>query len=142
MFTWNLVIAGKSYYHVHWVCFFQGTGQTGALKPAINAGNQNTWVQRPRTDNGEPCKTVLGPVSSQDRRTGSVLCEMVRKNTEKEILDLVEYMPMYRRYLFSSRKHAFIIPPPPPPPLNPTFSIVKLGFTGVSIIFSYFCSKT
>ena len=26
-------------------------------------------------------------------------------------------------------------------PLKPHFYIVKLGFTGVSIIFSYFCSK-
>ena len=27
-------------------------------------------------------------------------------------------------------------------PLKPHFYIVKLGFTGVYIIFSYFCSKT
>ena len=27
-------------------------------------------------------------------------------------------------------------------PLQPHFYIVKLGFTGVYIIFSYFCSKT
>ena len=27
-------------------------------------------------------------------------------------------------------------------PLKPQFYIVKLGFTGVYIIFSYFCSKT
>ena len=37
-----------------------------------------------------------------------------------------------------SRKHAYIILTLP---LKPHFYIVKLGFTGVYIIFSYFCSK-
>ena len=37
--------------------------------------------------------------------------------------------------LQSSRKHAYIILTP----LNPTFFRVKLGFTGIYIIFSYFC---
>ena len=40
-----------------------------------------------------------------------------------------------------SRKHAYIILTPPPPNLNPIFYIVKLGFTGVNIIFSYFAKK-
>ena len=34
-----------------------------------------------------------------------------------------------------SRKHAYIVLTPPPPPLKPHFYIVKLGFTGVYIIF-------
>ena len=38
-------------------------------------------------------------------------------------------------YPHTSRKHAYIILNL----LNPTFQMVKLGFTGVYIIFSYFC---
>ena len=41
----------------------------------------------------------------------------------------------------TSQKHAYIILSPPPPP-KPDFYIVKLGFTGIYIIFSYFFSKT
>ena len=36
-----------------------------------------------------------------------------------------------------SRKYTYISLTP----LNPTFIYIKLGFTGVYIIFSYFCSK-
>ena len=38
----------------------------------------------------------------------------------------------------ASRKHAYIFFTP----LKPHFYIIKLGFTGVYIIFIYFCSKT
>ena len=37
----------------------------------------------------------------------------------------------------TSRKHANIILTPPPHRLNPTFKLVKRGFTGVKIIFLF-----
>ena len=56
---------------------------------------------------------------------------------EKVRFIFAPYLHLQFRNQFPSRKHAYIILTPYTP-----FYIVTLWFTGVYIIFSYFCSKT